>query len=287
MNAPLVSVVIPVFNRFGLIGECVESALAQSYRNIEVIVSDNCSTDGTQEIVRHYTREDQRVSLLESPTNCGPVRNWLRGLQAAKGTYCKLLFSDDLLHPTAIEKQVQAMGDGNVEAAFSSASVGSVPWAGDIFYKIAASTRHLSGQEYVFRSLIRPRDYPVSPCAFLFYRERYTAVLDSLATVWAGDADIMKTGAGIDLLSILEYLTSKGRVTYLGEPLVFFRAHQNSITINNMDHVKRIYHEARYRFVRDRFGPDWEKAYRCLVRSKSVLTEWRTRFTSTLLSGRD
>jgi glycosyltransferase involved in cell wall biosynthesis len=287
MSTPLVSIVIPVFNRCELISDCIESALAQTYSNIEIIVSDNCSIDGTQAIVNRYALDDPRVRLIENSENIGPVRNWLRGLQFASGTYCRLLFSDDLLHPTAVEKQVVAMFDSFSEAALSSVIVGSLPWKGDVLYKRRDTMQHINSRTYIVSSLLRPGIYPVSPCAFLFRRERYCVVLELLAKKWADNVEFMQTGAGIDLLSILEYFSANGTVVYLDEPLVFFRSHQNSITIGNINEVRCLYHKARYQFVRDRFGPNWERFYRWLVCAKTSLTHWRTQIRAFLLPRRN
>ena len=94
---PLVSIIIPVYNRKKLVVESVESALIQGYGNFEVVISDNCSNDGTwEECIRRY-ESDPRVVLVRNSENIGPVPNWLAAALAASGDYVKILFSDDLL----------------------------------------------------------------------------------------------------------------------------------------------------------------------------------------------
>jgi len=105
--APLVSVLIPAFNRHDYIVETVESVLAQSYPRIELIVVDDGSTDGTYETLLQYAK-DQRLRLLTHPgrENRGQSASLNLGLQNAHGVYVAILDSDDLFLPSKIETQV-------------------------------------------------------------------------------------------------------------------------------------------------------------------------------------
>jgi glycosyltransferase involved in cell wall biosynthesis len=104
----LVSVVIPTYNRQALVVEAVESALAQSYAHLEVIVVDDGSTDGTEEAMRPY---QERIRYFKQPNqSCAAARN--KAIREATGEYVALLDSDDLWAPTKIEKQVQLMERG-------------------------------------------------------------------------------------------------------------------------------------------------------------------------------
>ena len=94
-----VSTVIPVYNRQELVKPAMESALAQSVEGHEIVVIDNCSTDGTWSVVQEYAKRDSRIRCLRNDRNVGPVRNWRLGIEAARGEYCHLLFSDDWLEP--------------------------------------------------------------------------------------------------------------------------------------------------------------------------------------------
>ena len=78
MSAPLVSIMVPVHNRRALLPDCLKSALAQTCRDLEVVVVDNASTDGTWEVCRQFARADARVRIFRNPENIEPVRNWQR-----------------------------------------------------------------------------------------------------------------------------------------------------------------------------------------------------------------
>ena len=106
-NQPLVSICIPAYKAEATIKEAVQSALAQTYRNIEVIVVDNASPDNTVEVVRAI--DDPRVTISVNDQNYGPVENWNRAVAATKGKYVKLVCADDAIEPTCVARQVQVL----------------------------------------------------------------------------------------------------------------------------------------------------------------------------------
>ncbi len=104
--APLVSVCIPTFNYRQYLPEAVESALAQSQQNIEILVVDNASTDGTVELLHELGARDQRIRFVRNPTNLGMTANFNRCLELARGKYIKFLCADDVLGAKSVERMV-------------------------------------------------------------------------------------------------------------------------------------------------------------------------------------
>jgi glycosyltransferase involved in cell wall biosynthesis len=96
---PLISVLIPNYNYVKYVATAVDSALAQTYPNVEVIVSDNCSTDGAWELLNERYGAQPRVGLYRNETNIGMARNFDRLLELARGEYVMCLSSDDFLLP--------------------------------------------------------------------------------------------------------------------------------------------------------------------------------------------
>jgi glycosyltransferase involved in cell wall biosynthesis len=96
---PLISVLIPNYNYAKYVATAVDSALAQTYPNVEVVVSDNCSTDGAWELLNARYGTDPRVRLHQNATNIGMARNFDRLLELARGEYVMCLSSDDFLFP--------------------------------------------------------------------------------------------------------------------------------------------------------------------------------------------
>lgn len=91
---PKISVCITVYNREKYIAQCIESVLAQDYENIEIIISDNCSTDGTVEIIKGFL-SDKRIKFCQNDFNLGMYRNTEIAMNYATGDYIAFLSSDD------------------------------------------------------------------------------------------------------------------------------------------------------------------------------------------------
>ena len=106
-RAPLVSVSIITYNQAQFIHEALQSALSQDYKNIEVVVSDDGSTDGTAEIILEYARRHPgKVVPLVGGPNLGITGNSNRALKACQGKYIAFMGGDDTLLPTKVSKQV-------------------------------------------------------------------------------------------------------------------------------------------------------------------------------------
>jgi GT2 family glycosyltransferase len=108
MGKRLVSVIIPNYNGAHLIGECIKSLLCQTHDDMEIIVVDGASTDGSQELVEQIRERDQRVSLVRERKNGGFVGNANAGLSAAKGYLRGLLNNDAEAEATWVERIVEA-----------------------------------------------------------------------------------------------------------------------------------------------------------------------------------
>jgi len=109
VSRPLVSIVVPVHNGASFVGEAIESALHQTFTDLEVVVADNASDDDTLRVVEAFT--DDRLRVLTSAVDIGAGANWNRAVRAARGTYVKLLCADDVLEPRCIERQVAAFSE--------------------------------------------------------------------------------------------------------------------------------------------------------------------------------
>jgi glycosyltransferase involved in cell wall biosynthesis len=104
--APMVSVVMPVYNGERYLAESLDSVLAQNYPNFEVLVMDDASTDGTCAIVEGY---GSRVRGYRQPTNRGIYANTNDGINMAKGEYIAFYHADDVYEPTIIEREVAVL----------------------------------------------------------------------------------------------------------------------------------------------------------------------------------
>lgn len=119
MQNELVSIIMPSYNSV-YIPESIESVIAQSYKNWELLITDDCSTDSTREIVSGYTAKDPRIKLfvLEQNSGAGVARN--NSIKQAQGRFIAFCDSDDMWLPEKLEKQVQFMLEHKYEFVFSS-----------------------------------------------------------------------------------------------------------------------------------------------------------------------
>ena len=104
---PLVSVCVPTYKGAGCIAATIESVLAQSYANFELLIVDDRSPDDTLAVVAKYS--DPRIRCLVNDKNLGAEGNWNRCLELARGEYYKLLPHDDVLAPDCLREQVAVM----------------------------------------------------------------------------------------------------------------------------------------------------------------------------------
>lgn len=100
----LVSVVIPTYDRQLYLKEALESAIRQTYRNIEIIVSDNCSPENPQALVESF--QDSRIQFWRNPTNIGSFANAMSAFKKARGNYVTILMDDDLWEEDFLAKLV-------------------------------------------------------------------------------------------------------------------------------------------------------------------------------------
>ena len=109
MTKGLVSIITPVFNCEKYIAETIKSVQDQSYKEWELILIDDCSTDNSPDIIKSIARNDSRIVYLKQPINGGAAVARNAGLNFAKGQYIAYLDSDDLWKPEKLEKQVAFM----------------------------------------------------------------------------------------------------------------------------------------------------------------------------------
>ncbi len=113
IGKPLVTIAIPTYNRAErFLANAINCALRQTYRNLEILISDNCSTDNTEQVVRAFT--DSRIRYIKQSVNLGANGNFNYCINNAAGEYIHLLLDDDEIDPDFIESCLAAVGDRDV-----------------------------------------------------------------------------------------------------------------------------------------------------------------------------
>jgi glycosyltransferase involved in cell wall biosynthesis len=119
---PLVSILMTAYNRERYIAEAIESVLASTYKNFELIITDDCSKDRTVEIAKNYEKKDSRVKVFVNETNLGDYPNRNRAASYATGKYIKYLDADDLIYYYGLEVMINYM-EKFPDAGFGLASI--------------------------------------------------------------------------------------------------------------------------------------------------------------------
>jgi hypothetical protein len=145
MNSPLVTVIIPTYNRRRWIGECLDSVKAQTYENVETLVIDDCSTDGTVDWLKSQSRY-AFAQVHTQPRNSGASLARNTGIKMAQGELIAFIDSDDLLAPTHIEKAVEAFQSQENIGLFACDSTiidieGEVLYSGKTWHEIQSELK--------------------------------------------------------------------------------------------------------------------------------------------------
>jgi len=107
-SQPLVSVVTPVYNGEKYLAQCIESVVAQTYENWEYVIVNNCSTDGSLEIIQRYAGQDPRIRICNNDEFLSQMQNWNRAMRqiSPASKYCKVVHADDWLFPDCLSQMV-------------------------------------------------------------------------------------------------------------------------------------------------------------------------------------
>ena len=118
-NNPIVSIITPNFNCSRFITQAIESVLAQTYKNWEMIIIDDCSTDESYKIIQEYAKKDSRIKVYRMEKNSGAAVCRNKAIEFSNGGYLAFIDSDDLWLPEKLEKQLNFMRENNCDFSFT------------------------------------------------------------------------------------------------------------------------------------------------------------------------
>ena len=214
MNLPKISVLIPTHNYARYLAEAIESVLEQDWRDLELLISDDASTDGSAEVIAAYAAKDSRIRFQIHPTNLGMVPNWNWCLSEARGEYIKFLFGDDrLANRQALGKMLELL-ETNPSATLAASAryvIGEKSEVLDLWDKFRKPGVH-NGPEVIVRCLNETGNLIGEPSAALFrkrdaargFKPRYRQLVD---------------------LEFWFHLLEEGDFVYSPEPWCCFRKH--------------------------------------------------------------
>lgn len=216
----LVSICIPIYNRELLIQKALDSCLNQTYKNIEIVICDNASTDESKKVVMEYVKKDNRVKFFENHENIGALKNFKRTLELAKGNYALLLGSDDWISPDFVEGRIKGF-EICPDAAFISGPMTTNRIYDDNTYEKGVDYRYQAmplSKEYVYQNFYKK--YIISYFC-LFRRDE---ILNNFAMDFPNKKgwDIYKTGYGLDLINCLNILKNYNKIYYVDKGVYNF-----------------------------------------------------------------
>lgn len=221
---PLVSIVIPAF-RSEFLDECLQSALAQTYENIEILVLDDSASPKVEKITAAYSRCDQRVVYYRNEPPLGEAANLTKGIRLARGEFIKPLYDDDTLAPDAVARLLAALR-ATPEARLAAGrrvpiNEGGVELEpGVLGVALADVDGRLRGTAVIGRILSSGVNMLGEPTCMLFRRADAVAIDEPNVMSLFG-----RLCVGIGDVCLALHLLSRGDLAYVAEPVARFRLH--------------------------------------------------------------
>lgn len=149
---PLVSIIMPCYNAERYIAQSIESVLAQTYDNWELLITDDGSTDKSVEIISKYSKNDERINVMVPDEHQGIARTRNMSISRARGRFVAFLDSDDIWFPEKLEKQIKFMLENDVAFTYSSYEV--IDCQGNLKNKIVKDAGVMSYKKYLRNTII-------------------------------------------------------------------------------------------------------------------------------------
>lgn len=220
-SMPLVSVIIPNYNHARYLEQRLDSVFNQTYRNFEVIILDDCSTDNSLEIIEKYKGDPHLKQIVVNETNTGsPFKQWDKGIRLAEGDLIWIAESDDYCELSLLDELVNsfAENEGTV-VAFSSFVLFTDE--GYLNKSKPRSTQYFDGVRFV-RGWMSIENAIMNVSGALFKRHAYDVISKEFMS-YKGSGDYL----------FWVQIAALGKVTYVRKNLTYFRLSPKSVTANN------------------------------------------------------
>lgn len=225
-TSDLVSIVMPSYNCERFIAQTIDSVLAQTYPNWELLVTDDCSSDGTCRIVEGYLKIDARIRLFRLPKNSGAAVARNNSIREAKGRYIAFLDSDDLWLPEKLAVQLAFMQEYGYP--FTCTSYAQIDERGVPLNKIIRAKKKVDYNRLLL-------DCPVGNSSVVYDVEKI------------GKIEVPDIRKRNDDALWLRMLRHEKYIRGIEQPLMLYRIRRNSISHNKLDLIK--YHWTLYRNI--------------------------------------
>jgi glycosyltransferase involved in cell wall biosynthesis len=227
---PEVSICLPLYNGEKYLRRAIESVLAQTFTDFELLIADDCSTDNSAKIASEYSSRDSRVKAWTNKQNLGHYPNYNACLKAASGKYIKLFAQDDIFVPEMLQQMVASFEKNPGVTVVSTARVwvdGSekpLPAMGDVARKLTQPflvDTKITGTEAISATLKEQINWLGEPVCQMFLSTAISAGFDESFNQ-IGDLDLVYQAL------------QAGDIYFLAAPLCLFRRHSESWTMHNL-----------------------------------------------------
>ena len=245
MDVKKVSLIVPCYNGEGYLGDFLDSVLAQTYPNIELILVNDGSTDGTEEVFLQYSSRLETggvdVKYIRQG-NGGPASAVNAGLKIFSGEYLMWPDSDDVMMPEHIEKEVRFLEE-HPECAFVQCAGWAVPGRDLENHLYVMASRKVSRQEFV-ENIILEKDLIYCPVAYMVRSDALKEVIPELHVFES------MTGQNIQMLLPLAYRYECGYLP-MDEPLFCYSIRTDSLSHRKMTRRQSLRHYTDLREIKD------------------------------------
>lgn len=230
---PKLSICIPTYNGANFLREAIDSVLAQTFGDFELILSDDQSSDHTFQIVQEYARHDPRIRPIRNDSNLGLVGNWNACVRAARTDWIKFHFQDDVLHPDCVATLLSAGENGQAFVACERDFIfdDPNPRLRDYYESHRARTRRRYAGRPILDAEMYGREIIASVCANLVGEPPVTLLHRSLFERYGLFNPLMVSRCDS------EYWNRVGcnvGIHFISEPLVHFRVHGESASARHL-----------------------------------------------------
>lgn len=266
---PKVSVIIPCYNHASYLKRRVDSILGQTYQDFEVILLDDCSNDGSAEILRSYEGNPKVSHVVINESNSGSTfMQWEKGFSLAKGEYIWIAESDDWCEKTLLETLVQAL-DNDPQVMLSFCQCQLIDENGNKLYKTSLGDGKLSGEDFVRRYMFGDMII-VNAGMALFRRSAIEGIDMTYKTMRA---------AG-DWRFWIE-IALKGKVAISGQTLAYCFRHSGTVTSKSVMSGNDIAEgNANFNHVRSKLNPTDKELSTALKQRIRIYMEQRKLYSS-------
>ncbi|HNW96928.1 MAG TPA: glycosyltransferase family 2 protein [Bacteroidales bacterium] len=237
-----ISVIIPNYNHACFLEQRIDSVLNQTFDDIEVIILDDCSSDGSKKVIEKYKEHKKIFKIIYNETNSGNTfKQWQKGIETAQGDWIWIAESDDYAEKTFLEKAYQKSMNGNSGIVYCRSNIidssnnaitlynfSSMP--DPVVFPLFGNDFDMDGNEFIKDYMLKRNSVP-NASAVIFKKDLVDfSVFD----------DIRKTKLFGDWLFWI-HLLRKTRVSYINERLNYFRFHETTVRKHTQFDMTRIY----------------------------------------------